>query len=71
MADEVDQAQEHIEREAAVLIAATRRREGPTPTGRCHYCDEILGDTDRWCDIGCRDHWQREQARAAVAGRKD
>lgn len=68
--DEVDLSQERSEREAPALLAANRRREGPTPNGRCHYCDEVVNDTDRWCSIGCRDQWQHEQNRAGATGRR-
>lgn len=38
-----------------------RAPEGPPPTGRCLFCDEILTDTTRrWCGPECRDDWQRE-----------
>lgn len=62
MADPVDMAQEHMERESVGLLAA-RRPTGPVPTGRCHYCDEVVADDQRWCDAGCRDAWEREQTR--------
>lgn len=52
-------SQERAEKEAPHLIAASRKPEGPTATGRCLFCDEILGDNQRWCDGGCRDAWER------------
>lgn len=59
--DEVDSSNERQQREAPLLIEASKKPVGPLPTGRCHYCDEILNDTMRWCDAGCRDAWEREK----------
>jgi hypothetical protein len=58
--DDADMCQERIEKEAPFLLAASRKPEGPVATGRCLYCDEIVGDDQRWCDSGCRDEWMRE-----------
>ena len=54
-------SQERAEKEVPHLIAASRKPEGPTATGRCLYCDEIVADDQRWCDTGCRDGWVREE----------
>jgi hypothetical protein len=61
--DEIDQAQEKIEigLEDAIRHA---RAGGPVAvaTGRCLWCDEVLGDGQRWCHgCSCRDSWEREQ----------
>ena len=58
MADEVDRAAQEEEMLLAEAIKA-RRPTGPVPTGRCLWCDEIVGDTMRWCDTECRDQWER------------
>jgi len=61
-ADNLDIA---AEREEIARQDAARRRkpEGPQPTGRCHYCDEILDDNMRWCSADHRDLWEREHGR--------
>ena len=59
--DEADMSQERAEKAAPHLIAASRKPEGPTATGRCLFCDEIVADDQRWCDTGCRDGWVREE----------
>ena len=28
---------------------SVRKPTGPSPTGRCLWCDEIVGDEQRWC----------------------
>lgn len=63
MADIADKAADHIERESIGLLAR-RKPIGPVANGRCHFCDEILNDTDRWCDANCRDDYQRDLKRS-------
>jgi hypothetical protein len=60
MTDEIDHAADEAER---YLSEALRQRkpEAPGPTGRCLFCDEIVGDTQRFCDAECRDMWDRER----------
>lgn len=60
--DEIDLAQE---REFLATQNAQRMKkpEGPAPTGRCLYCDELVEDTRRWCDAECREHWEKEARR--------
>lgn len=62
MTDEIDRAADEAER---YLSEALRQRkpEAPGPTGRCLFCDEIAGDTQRFCDAECRDMWDRDQKR--------
>lgn len=60
MADEADMTQARDEAEAPHRIAASRKPEGPVPNGRCYYCDEIVSDEKRWCDVTCRSQWSRQ-----------
>lgn len=71
MADPVDIAQDHIERQAPYLLAASKRPAGPAPTGRCHYCDETVADGMRFCDAECRDEYDKHQRAVARAGSRD
>lgn len=66
MSDEIDRAQNEVERS---LTEAMRKRRpaGPVANGRCHYCGELIDDEARWCDIGCREGWERENKRKARA----
>lgn len=55
--DDADRAAPEIER--YILEAARHKKpEGPVPTGRCLYCDEITDDVHRWCNAGCREGWE-------------
>lgn len=69
MADEVDMTTERQEREEAYLRAASRKPAGPIATGRCLYCDEIVGDETRWCDAACRTAYEKEAAARKRGGR--
>jgi hypothetical protein len=57
MSDDIDRAQNEVERSLGEALRS-RKVSGPSPTGRCLYCDDITGDEQRWCDAGCRDAWQ-------------
>lgn len=60
--DDADRAAPEIDR---YLLEAARHRHpiGPIANGRCHWCDEIVNDTDRWCGTECMADWNRaEQA---------
>ena len=60
--DDADRAAPEIER--YILEAARHKKpEGPVPTGRCLYCDEILDDQARWCDAEHREQWEKEARR--------
>ena len=30
-------------------------------TGKCLNCDEVVDPPKRWCDIDCRDDWERRK----------
>lgn len=64
MADDLDRAQDHIEREEEMRRkyqpANTQEVEG---TGYCLYCGEEVGVRARWCDALCRDGWEEDKRR--------
>lgn len=61
MADICDLAQEHIELEAPLILAASKKPDGPKPNGVCHNCGESICDGTLFCDTDCRDDWERTQ----------
>lgn len=65
MADIADITADRDEHEAPMRAAASRRPEGPKPTGRCHWCEEPVASAARFCDSDCRDDYQRFEARKA------
>lgn len=60
MSDVIDDANERADLFLNVA-KGQRRREGPAPNGRCHYCSESVAKGNRFCDTECRDEWEREQ----------
>lgn len=60
MADEADRAAQEVEVNLAEAVRL-RRPPGPIANGRCYYCDEIVDEDARWCDIECREAWERER----------
>lgn len=56
MADECDITAEREDRLAPMLIAASRKPEGPKATGHCLYCNAELAE-GRWCDHDCETDW--------------
>lgn len=65
MADDVDHAAEiselHLQR--ALIAVQSAQHDAPKPTGYCLCCGDDTPSDRRWCDAGCRDLWQEEQAR--------
>jgi len=65
VADEADNAQDHIERENVGFLTRGLKPIGPIANGMCHWCEELVADNLRWCPGGaCRDLWEKEHAAA-------
>lgn len=60
--DDVDRQQERDEVLAEAQIAY-RKPSGPLANGHCHFCEEPVSVGLRWCDVGCRDDWERGRNR--------
>lgn len=61
--DQADRASamEELRRRAALEV---RKPEAPEATGFCLNCDAHLATKQRWCDVHCRNDWQkREQSK--------
>lgn len=67
--DDVDVTTEREAKEAPMRLAASKKPAGPTPTGRCAWCDEIVGDLTIFCDTSCRQDWERGAAAMVRNGR--
>ena len=60
--DDADKTAEHEEITTREAIRSSRKAEGPIATGRCPWCDEVVGDGVRWCpDEECRDQWEKQR----------
>ncbi|MDX8124950.1 hypothetical protein SKZ59_24540 [Janthinobacterium sp. GMG2] len=69
MSDHVDNTDKIIFAEVARGLAAVRGRPALAPHGGCHYCDEALAPALLFCDVDCRDDYDKELAAKARAGR--
>ena len=67
--DDIDraQAQEEMARDLAIRAASAGAPVLPA-TGACHWCDALLPAGARFCDVDCRDGWQRQLAAIARNG---
>ena len=69
MSDHVDNTDKIIFAEVARGLAAVRSRPALVAHGCCHYCDETLASELLFCNVDCRDDYEKEQAAKARAGR--
>ena len=68
--DIIDQACELEQRLTAAYVQHARsQRDELAATGTCHYCEQSVDATKKFCDAECRDDWQREQDARRRAGR--
>lgn len=59
MADEIDQANEQVEKNEQRSIAYARMQAlQPIKTSEtCLWCNSLTKDGRRWCNAECRDMW--------------
>lgn len=60
MTDIIDQANDHIEREMKMRLEHRRASMLPA-TGECLNCGEHLDGERRFCDVDCRDDYDKRQ----------
>ena len=61
--DKSDAASDYEQRDRDAALAVRRPASGLEYTGHCHWCGDITGGGQRFCDADCRDDWQRHRAR--------
>ena len=59
MSDDTDRAQSPIEKNLQDAIGRTRSRPAMARTGQCHFCDSDVAAGIRFCDIGCRNDYEK------------
>ena len=69
MSDHADRADSKIFAAVATGLAAIRRRESLLADGHCHFCDEMVLPERLFCNLDCRDDFEREKAAAMREGR--
>lgn len=70
MSDHADNADSRIYRAIAAGLAAARRAPALQPDCRCHFCDEPVAVELLFCDIHCRDDYQKMDSARRRAGRR-
>lgn len=67
--DIIDQGNEAAEifRRSAL---SQRKPDGPDATGHCLNCDARLAPKQRWCDVNCREDWEKAQRAVLMAPRE-
>ena len=64
MPDEIDQAQDHIEKSMAAALEAQRnKRDVMPPNGKCYNCEESVTDGAKFCNIECRQDFELRNRR--------
>ena len=60
--DQADRAaaMEELRRRAALEV---RKPEAPSATGYCFNCEARLRQGQRWCDVNCRNDWEKLQSK--------
>lgn len=53
----------------AYINKAREQKPKLEATGQCLYCEAELSDGQRFCDVECRDDWQRENDAKRRAGK--
>lgn len=59
MTDAIDQGCQREQEDRDRAIANAMNRPSLPYTGLCHNCDEITGGGRRFCDVDCRDDYER------------
>ncbi|WP_171940860.1 hypothetical protein [Herbaspirillum rubrisubalbicans] len=62
MSDHADNADSRIYRTIAAGLAAARRAPALQPDCRCHFCDEPVAVELLFCNLECRDDFERLQS---------
>ncbi len=72
MGDLVDEGNENAARGLESAIAKVRHDATKTlePTGECYTCGQDVAEGRRFCDVGCRDDWDKRQRLEKLRGSK-
>jgi predicted nucleic acid-binding Zn ribbon protein len=60
--DDADMSDDRIEIERNDGIRRASIAKSLKPIGACYYCDETVGSGRLFCDSGCREDYELEQA---------
>ena len=66
--DDIDRAQQREEQDRELALAVARRQTVLPATGECHWCAASVAGEAHFCDICCREDFERELAARRRAG---
>lgn len=66
--DDIDRAQEREQQDRAIALSAARNAPTLPSTGACHWCDASVPEGAHFCDVDCRQDWEREISARRRAG---
>jgi RNA polymerase-binding transcription factor DksA len=59
VADEIDKANDQMEKAMALTMRTINTDIKENDTGECIWCGEPVKDKRRWCSVECRDEQER------------
>ena len=69
MRDVVDRAEWRIEKDLQNALAHVRKMPLLVRDGHCHFCDEDIAYDRLFCNVDCRDDYDKKQENQRRAGR--
>lgn len=69
MSDIADRSDQVIALAVVASLAAVRQSHAIAPHGHCYFCDEPVSYPGRFCNIDCRDDYDKEQAAIRRTGK--
>ena len=61
MADEIDQANDQVQKALDMTMRTINTTVEENNTGKCTWCGEPVKDKRRWCSVECRDEQERHR----------
>ncbi|AMP04706.1 hypothetical protein [Collimonas pratensis] len=70
MSDIADGAIWRVEKDVQNAMAHARKQPMLESDGRCHFCDEAIANALLFCNVDCRNDYDKEQAALRRTGRR-
>jgi hypothetical protein len=68
MSDIADRAQSQIDLDLQAAIYQTRSRPAMRRMSQCHFCEEFVCDTELFCNVDCRNDYERHERIGKIRG---
>ena len=59
MADDIDVANEQVQKALDATMKTIQTKIEDNNTGKCIWCGDAVPDKRRWCSVECRDEQER------------